>query len=133
MEKWRSEIEDIVINYLIRDERIEARESSSLTLSGMIHCEFTKLKPELLDEFKRRANESLTKRKQPNGSVIFDSKSVVARHSGILCLCACVDAHPYTVPDYLPGILTLSSDHLTDPQPISVSILQRHKISPIIS
>lgn len=122
-EESRGEIEDIVINYLIRDERIEVRESSSLTLSGMIHCEFTKLGPSLLDEFKRRANEPLTKRKQPNGSIIFDSKSIVIRHSGILCLCACVDAHPYTVPDYLPGILTLLSDHLTDPQPISVSFI----------
>lgn len=121
-EAWRTEIEDIVINYLIRDERIEVRESSSLTLSGMIHCEFIKLTPELLEEFKRRANEPLVKKRQPNGTTIFDSKSVVARHSGILCLCACVDAHPYTVPDYLPGILTLLCDHLTDPQPISVSI-----------
>jgi len=120
-EKWRSEIEDIVVNHLIRDERIEVRESSSLTLSGMIHCEFTKLTPELLDEFRRRASQPLIKRKQPNGTVLSDSKSTVIRHSGILCLCACVDAHPYTVPDYLPGILTLLSDHLTDPQPISVS------------
>lgn len=129
-EKWRAEIEDIVINYLIRDERIEVRESSSLTLSGMIHCEFTKLTPKLLDEFKRRANEPLTKRKLPNGSVIYDSKNTVTRHSGIICLCACVDAHPYTVPDYLPGILTLLSDHLTDPQPISVSAISFNKSFP---
>lgn len=119
---WRSEIEDIVTNYLICDERIDVRESSSLTLSGMIHCEFTKLTPKLLDEFKRRASEPIIKRKQPNGTTVIDSKSTVTRHSGILCLCACVDAYPYTVPDYLPEILTLLSDHLTDPQPISVSI-----------
>lgn len=122
-EQWRSEIEDIVINFLIRDERIEVRESSSLTLSGMIHCELTKLTNTMLDEFKRRANEPLVKRKLPNGSTIYDSSCIVTRHSGILCLCACVDAYPYTVPDHLPGILTLLSDHLTDPQPISVSNL----------
>lgn len=120
-DKYRAEIEDIVINHLICDERIEVRESSLQTLSGMIHCEFTKLTPELLAEFKRRSGEPLIKRKQANGTVVFDSKSIVIRHSGVLCLCACVDAYPYSVPDYLPGILTLLSDHLTDPQPISVS------------
>lgn len=121
-EPWRSDIEDIVINHLICDERIEVRESSSLTLSGMIHCEFTSVTPDLLDEFKRRANETLIKRKQANGTTVIDPKCTVIRHSGILCLCACVDAHPYTVPDYLPGILTFLSDHLTDPQPISTTI-----------
>lgn len=121
-EVWRAEIEDIVINHLICDERIEVRESSSLTLSGMIHCEFTILDQKLLAEFKRRSDEPLIKRKQQNGSTIIDSKSIVARHSGILCLCACVDAHPYTVPEFLPDILTLLSDHLTDPQPISTTI-----------
>lgn len=121
VDKWRAEIEDIVINYLICDERIEVRESSSVTLSGMIHCEFTKLTPTLISEFKRRASEPLIKRKQPNGSTAIDSNSIVTRHSGILCLCACVDAYPYTVPDHLPELLTLLSDHLTDPQPISVS------------
>uniref|UniRef100_A0A6G1SBV8 Proteasome activator complex subunit 4 n=2 Tax=Aceria tosichella TaxID=561515 RepID=A0A6G1SBV8_9ACAR len=121
-EQWRSEIEDIVINHLICDERIEVRESSSLTLSGMIHCEFTRVTPDLLNEFKRRANETLIKRKQANGTTVIDPKCTIIRHSGILCLCACVDAHPYTVPDYLPGVLTFLSDHLTDPQPISTTI-----------
>lgn len=120
-EEWRSDIEDIVVNHLICDERVEVRESSSLTLSGMIHCEFTKLTPKLLDKFKRRANEPIIRRKQPNGTTVIDSKSTVVRHSGILCLCACVEAYPYTVPDQIPEILTLLSDHLTDPQPISVS------------
>lgn len=123
VEKWRAEIEDIVINSLICDERIEVRESSALTLSGMIHCEFTKLTPQLLNEFKSRASEPLVKRKQSNGTFTIDPKNTVRRHSGILCLCACVDAYPYTVPDHLPEILTLLSDHLTDPQPISVSIV----------
>jgi len=120
-EEWRSEIEDIIINHLICDERIEVRESSSLTLSGMIHCQFIKLSPELIEKFKERANHQLVKRKQISGTTVIDPKSTVIRHSGVLCLCACVDAHPYTVPDYLPSILTFLSDHLTDPQPICVS------------
>lgn len=120
-DRWRDEIEDIVINHLICDERIEVREASSPTLSGMIHCEFTRLTPKLLAKFKQRANEPLCKRKQPNGATVIEPKNIITRHSGILCLCACVDAHPYSVPDYLPDILTFLSDHLTDPQPISVS------------
>lgn len=121
-EVWRRELEDIVINHLIRDERIEVRESSSLTLSGMVHCEFIKVTPQLLDGFRDRANQPLVRRKQANGTTVIESKCTIVRHSGILCLCACVDAHPYTVPDYLPEVLTFLSDHLTDPQPISTTI-----------
>jgi proteasome activator subunit 4 len=88
----------------------------------MIHCEFTSVTSDLLDEFKRRANQTLIKRKQANGTTVIDTKCTTIRHSGVLCLCACVDAHPYTVPDYLPGVLTFLSDHLTDPQPISTTI-----------
>lgn len=42
------------------------------------------------------------------------------RHVGILGLCACVNAFPYEVPEFLPEILVLLGDHLHDPQPIEV-------------
>ena len=45
------------------------------------------------------------------------------RHVGILGLCACVNAFPYEVPEFLPEILVLLGDHLHDPQPIEVIIM----------
>ena len=48
------------------------------------------------------------------------AEDIVAKHSGILGLCAFVNAFPYDVPDILPDILMVLSDHLHDPQPIPV-------------
>ena len=48
-------------------------------------------------------------------------EDIVSKHSGILGLCAFVNAFPYDVPDFIPDILMVLSDHLHDPQPIPVS------------
>jgi hypothetical protein len=48
------------------------------------------------------------------------TEKIVAKHSGILGLCAFVNAFPYDVPDFVPDILMVLSDHLHDPQPIPV-------------
>ena len=47
-------------------------------------------------------------------------EDLVSKHSGVLGLCAFVNAFPYDVPDILPDILMVLSDHLHDPQPIPV-------------
>ncbi|KAG9509020.1 Proteasome activator complex subunit 4, partial [Fragariocoptes setiger] len=120
--RWIADISDLIINSMMFDRRIEVRESSASTLSGLIHCEFVKVTQEFINEFRRRANSPIVRRKQSNGSSTLEPQSIVIRHSGVLGLCACVDAYPYTVPDYLPDILTVLSDHLSDPQPISTTI-----------
>ena len=40
----------------------------------------------------------------------------LSHHSGILGLCAFVEAFPYDVPSFLPPILMELSTHLNDPQ-----------------
>ena len=45
-----------------------------------------------------------------------NSDKVVALHSGILGLCAFVEAFPHDVPDFVPPILMELSTHLNDPQ-----------------
>lgn len=119
--KWIADIRDIVLNSLICDERVEVREATVSTLSGLIHCNFIEIDEAFLREFKRRASTPLIRHQKKQGASTFDAASIVTRHSGILGLCACVEAHPYTVPQYLPEILIFLSDHLSDPQPISVS------------
>ena len=48
------------------------------------------------------------------------AEEVIAKHSGVLGLCAFVNAFPYDVPEFVPDILMVLSDHLHDPQPIPV-------------
>ena len=43
------------------------------------------------------------------------------RHSGILGLCAFINAYPYDVPEFVPDVFLILGDHLNDPQPIPVS------------
>ena len=49
------------------------------------------------------------------------TEDIVSKHSGVLGLCAFVNAFPYDVPEFVPDILMVLSDHLHDPQPIPVS------------
>ncbi len=44
------------------------------------------------------------------------------RHSGIVGLCACINAYPYEVPYFMPDIILFLTRHLNDPQPIPVRI-----------
>ena len=49
------------------------------------------------------------------------NRLLVLRHSGVLGLCAFVDAAPYDVPEFMPDVLMFLSDLLHAPQPIPVS------------
>lgn len=51
------------------------------------------------------------------------SENTVTRHAGVLALAAIVQAFPYSVPSFLPGVLMLLCPHATDDQPIKVSKL----------
>ena len=49
------------------------------------------------------------------------SRLLTLRHSGVLGLCAFIDAFPYDVPEFVPEILMFLSDFLhVAPQPIPV-------------
>ena len=48
------------------------------------------------------------------------NRLLVLRHSGVLGLCAFVDAAPYDVPEFMPDVLMFLSDLLHAPQPIPV-------------
>ena len=50
-------------------------------------------------------------------------EDLVSKHSGVLGLCAFVNAFPYDVPEFVPDILMVLSDHLHDPQPIPVGCI----------
>lgn len=106
---------------LLTDERTEVRESTAETLSGLMHCEFVKIDDKLIKNFESKSNHKLN-RIDNNGKLIIDPKDLTLRHSGILGLCACINAFPYDVPDFMPDILVFLSNHMSDPQPIPVCI-----------
>lgn len=52
------------------------------------------------------------------------TESIIKRHSGVLGLCAFIDAYPYDVPDFVPDVFSVLGDHLNDPPPISVRYIK---------
>ena len=120
---WVEQITELILQ-LLTDERVEVRESSADTLSGILHCGFIKIDDKLINTFKLKANHKLVKIKQANGLIIADPNDVTTKHGGILGLCACVNAYPYDVPQFMPDILMFMSYHLNDPQPIPVRIIR---------
>ena len=59
-----------------------------------------------------------------NASSLSSSSSnsaLVQRHAGVLGLKACINAYPYSVPDWMPGVLMSLADHVCDPTPIEVT------------
>ncbi|CAL1268748.1 unnamed protein product [Larinioides sclopetarius] len=120
-EKWTKDIYDMVLK-LLQDENIEVRESASETLCGFLHCEYFKLTDDLLKTFKEKVQKKLKKRPSMGNGPNISPDDLRERHAGILGLCACVNAYPYDVPEFLPDILVLLGDHLHDPQPIPATI-----------
>ena len=120
-ELWVEDITQMILN-LLSDERNEVRESTAETLSGLLHCDFVRIDRKLIKNFELKSNHKLKRIKQSNGTTIVDPKDLTLRHGGILGLCACINAFPYNVPDFMPDILVFLSYHLNDPQPIPVSI-----------
>jgi hypothetical protein len=55
------------------------------------------------------------------------------RHSGIIGLSAFVNAYPYDVPEFVPDVLMVLSDHLHDPQPIPVRFESPHSSHKVAS
>jgi proteasome activator subunit 4 len=77
----------------------------------------------LQEKFKLKSKTKV--RKQQIQSHTVDTVAFQAlklRHSGILGLCAFINAYPYDVPEFVPDVFLHLGDHLNDPQPIPVSM-----------
>lgn len=79
------------------------------------------------DEFKKKAKTKLYKREHSSHAhteIIRKNLKIDAiriRHAAVLGMCAFIQAHPYSVPKYVPSIIEYLSPHMNDPQPIPVS------------
>ncbi len=106
----------------MKDEKCEVRETAEKTLNSLMHCELIAINNKLIKSFKQSANHSIFKSLQQNGLKSVDFKDMAIKHSGILGLCACINAFPYEVPYFIPDIILFLTEHLNDPQPIPVWI-----------
>ena len=69
--------------------------------------------------------EGAAESRQSSSTTINDdkiAKNMVLRHSGVLGLCAFVNAYPYDIPEFIPDILMFLSGYIHEVQPISVSL-----------
>ncbi|XP_022913061.1 proteasome activator complex subunit 4A-like [Onthophagus taurus] len=119
------EVQSIILN-LLEDVQPEVRIQAGKVLTGLLHCKFIPDPLKLLQSFKLKAKTKLKQSKsnlQSNGNQkSYSNESLSQRHAGVLGLCAFISAHPYDLPDYIPGIFDELGAHLNDPQPIPATI-----------
>jgi len=115
---WVDQVMDVVENCL-KDERVEVRSKAGQVLGGLLHCNFVSQERQdsLLKSFYAKVGRSTKKKKSKK-----TPEDIVAKHSAVLGLCSFVNAFPYDVPEFIPNVLMVLSDHLHDLQPIPVTI-----------
>ncbi|XP_017776330.1 PREDICTED: proteasome activator complex subunit 4-like isoform X2 [Nicrophorus vespilloides] len=112
--KWIDDIQEVAIK-LLQDLQPEVRVKAGQLVSGLLHCHFVRDQSALLEIFKDKAATKLRHRQGV-------ASNICVRHAGVLGLCSFINAHPYDVPDYIPGIFEDLGAHLSDPQPIPATI-----------
>uniref|UniRef100_A0A915HGY8 Proteasome activator complex subunit 4 C-terminal domain-containing protein n=1 Tax=Romanomermis culicivorax TaxID=13658 RepID=A0A915HGY8_ROMCU len=85
-----------IIKHLLHDIQLDVREAACGTLSSLLHCGYWKIDDKFLSTLNQWAGKQ-------NGEIM--------RHAGVLGMCAVVRSCPYSVPDYLPGILMSLCPH----------------------
>ena len=131
------QIEIQILAYMA-DPRLQVREKASKICCGLIHWGFFHQEiviNKLLDDFRYKIShnsvQNVKKTVQLNRKTsiefkrqasILDCDELANYHCGILGLCAIIEAHPYDIPVYVPGLLMELAKHLHDPQPIPKTV-----------
>ena len=129
-ENYVTMVENLIIG-LMSDVTLQVRQKATKILCGLFHSQFinTEGQKRLLAQFRAKIRRKMTKKsdkkfvkkvkKLPEN---LDKSELAVYHSGILGLCAMVEAYPYDVPEGVPDILIELEKHLHDPQPIPKTI-----------
>ncbi|XP_047537196.1 proteasome activator complex subunit 4-like [Vanessa atalanta] len=91
---------------LMRDSRVEVRQSAAKLLTGLMHCRALPNEDKTLKSLKRSCR----------------SKDLVERHCGVLGLCAYLASRPYSLGPELGNVLAELSRHTSAPDPIPATI-----------
>ncbi|XP_035894315.1 proteasome activator complex subunit 4A-like isoform X2 [Anopheles stephensi] len=129
--EWKAKVQEIVLR-LLEDSVVEVREKAAEVLCGLVHCSFLTATEELLELFKRKCRTKIIRSKRVRVDTSCSSEvaknenaeanAVLARHTGVLGLCAFISAYPYEVPEFVPNVFEHLGAHLNDPQPIPATI-----------
>ena len=136
--EWIEKVQLVVLR-LLEDSVLEVREKSAEVLGGLLHCSFLPATDKLLELFKKKCRTKVIKRSnrvttscEIEAANASESENLVKRHSGVLGLCAFITAYPYDIPEFVPNVFEIISNHLNDPQPIPVGKLKFLAIHGII-
>ena len=120
---------------LLEDGHITVRQKAAKILGGLLHSGFVcdDTLTELLARLRSKVRTKMTRKgrkfkKETQQLQPASDREKVTLHSGILGLCAFVEAFPYDVPSFLPPILMELSTHLNDPQVRIFIIMQCSKL-----
>jgi len=130
-EKYVAQIEKLVIE-MMSDVTLQVRQKATKILCGLFHSQFidNEGQKRLLKDFRTKIRRKLERKKssnkfkkeKPKNLASLDKTQLAAFHSGVMGLCAIVEAYPYDVPEMVPDILIELEKHLHDPQPIPKTI-----------
>ncbi|TIA90807.1 hypothetical protein E3P99_01381 [Wallemia hederae] len=114
---------------LLRDQNIEVRERAAETLSGIVRCSQRSYTLDLKKRFTNTvaAHSVLPRRRLENGDVNVDyAPAVLKLHSGILGICALINAFPYDVPSWMPELLTgVLAEHVSNSDTVISSTIRK--------
>ena len=113
---------------LLSDSHITVRQKAAKILGGLLHSGFIcddeltqlltqlrgKVRIKMTRQGRRKFKKDSTSETETGNNNSGDK--LVTLHSGILGLCAFVEAFPHDVPSFLPPILMELSTHMNDPQ-----------------
>ncbi|KAF9940539.1 hypothetical protein BGZ65_006679 [Modicella reniformis] len=119
---------DAVYDMLL-DPQIEVRQLAATTLSGIVRCSQRDATCNLITRFKKlllatqlpdrkKSDRSGPKGPAPEGY----TEALVKRHAGVLGLSSLLEAFPYDVPEWMPGVMVFLADYFSDPPPVSTTV-----------
>ena len=139
--EWVEKTEALTTS-MLADENADVQQKASKVLGGLIHSNFLddQYQEKVLQKFRMKIRVKMRRKKNSEGKIRPGSKfekssisslkktlatnkhAMAEFHSGILGICAIVEAYPYDVPKIVPDILIELEKHLHDPQPIPKTI-----------
>jgi len=123
--EYVSQVQQLVVS-LLQDDNLTVRQKAAKILGGLLHSGFLngEAVPNLLADLRGRVRDRMKRhgKKFTREQGQEDKGRALQHHSGILGMCAFVEAFPYDVPKFVPPILMELSTHLNDPQPIPMTI-----------
>ena len=117
--EYVSQVQQLVVS-LLQDDNLTVRQKAAKILGGLLHSGFLngEAVPNLLADLRGRVRDRMKRhgKKFTREQGQEDKGRALQHHSGILGMCAFVEAFPYDVPKFVPPILMELSTHLNDPQ-----------------